>query len=248
MSTVKLVGGTIAGLGSFWAVSQITAMSVSRQSSSEPSPLPSEQERKDVFSKLAPTWDATVRWDEFTSGIRRWRRHLISRAEGDVLEVAVGTGRNLEYYNGAKVKSLTCIDFSRKMLEMLLIKKEKMNANFQVKLKVGNCSTLDFPDNTFDTVVDTFGICSFEDPVSALREMKRVCKPNGKVLLLEHGESDWPWMQKLLASQVSVHVKKFGCYNHRNIEQVIAQAGLTISESKRKHWGTIYCIECLVDK
>ena len=248
MSTVKLVGGTLAGLGGFWAVSQLTAMSVSRQASADPAPSPSEQDRKALFSKLAPTWDATVRWDEFTSGISRWRRQLVSRAQGDVLEVAVGTGRNLEYYNASNVRSLTCVDFSRKMLEILLAKKEQSGTPFEVKLKVGNCSHLDFPDNSFDTVVDTFGICSFEDPVSALQEMKRVCKPGGHVLLLEHGESDWPWMQSLLARQVSVHVKKFGCYNHRGIEDLIAQAGLTVTQSKRKHWGTIYCIECVVDK
>ena len=248
MSTVKLVGGTLAGLGGFWAVSQLTAMSVSRQARAEPVPPPSEQERKDLFSKLAPTWDATVRWDEFTSGISRWRRQLISRAQGDVLEVAVGTGRNLEYYDGSKVGSLTCVDFSRKMLEILLTKKEQSNREFDIKLKVGNCSRLEFPDNSFDTVVDTFGICSFEDPISALAEMQRVCKPGGKILLLEHGESDWPWMQNLLSRQVPVHVKKFGCYNHRGIEDLVARAGLTVTESKRKHWGTIYCIECVVNK
>ena len=244
----KLVGGTVAGLGGFWAVSQLTAMSVSRTAgrSDDAPPLPSEQERKDLFSKLAPTWDATVRWDEFTSGISRWRRQLISRAHGDVLEVAVGTGRNLDYYDESRVHSLTCVDFSRKMLEVLLERKKEKK--FQIKLKVGNCSRLDFPDNTFDTVVDTFGICSFEDPISALHEMKRVCKPGGFILLLEHGESDWPWMQTLLSRQVSVHVKKFGCYNHRSIEDLINQAGLTITQQKRKHWGTIYCIECAIDK
>jgi methyltransferase OMS1 len=223
-------------------------MSVSRQANADPVPLPSEQDRKALFSKLAPTWDATVRWDEFTSGISRWRRQLVSRAQGDVLEVAVGTGRNLDYYKASNVRSLTCVDFSRKMLEILLANKEQSAIPFEVNLKVGNCSHLDFPDNSFDTVVDTFGLCSFEDPVSALQEMKRVCKPGGHVLLLEHGESDWPWMQSLLARQVSVHVKKFGCFNHRGIEDLIAQAGLKVTQSKRKHWGTIYCIECVVDK
>jgi methyltransferase OMS1 len=241
----KLIGGTVAGLSGFWAVSQLTAMTVSRRSDSSSDPsrsCPSEQERKELFGKLAPTWDATVRWDEFTSGISRWRKQLIRRAEGDVLEVAVGTGRNLEYYDCVKIRSLTCIDFSRKMLEIFLAKTN--NFNLDVRLKVGNCSKLDFPDNSFDTVVDTFGICSFEDPISALSEMRRVCKPDGRILLLEHGSSDWPWMQTLLANQVGVHVKKFGCYNHRSIEELIKASGIEIVEQKRKHWGTIYCFVC----
>jgi methyltransferase OMS1 len=250
MSAVKLVGGTIAGLGGFWVVAQLTALGVNRSKNSTPV-FPTEQERKDLFSKLASSWDATVRWDEFTSGINRWRKQLVSRASGEVLEVAVGTGRNLEYYNDRSVTSITAIDLSRKMLEAILDKKESgsINVKIPLKLKVGNCCDLsEFPDHRFDTVVDTFGICSFEDPVSVLKEMKRVCKPNGKILLLEHGESDWPFMQGLLTKQVGVHVRKFGCYNHRPIEQVVQDAGLKILSQKRKHWGTIYFYVCSPDK
>jgi len=252
MSTAKLVGGTLVGLGGFWAVAQITALGVSRKCPEKKEVVfPSEQERKDLFSNIAPKWDATVRWDDFTSGISRWRRQLAERARGDVLEVAIGTGRNLEYYNENYVKSVTGMDFSRKMLETILAKKEegKTNPNIELKLKVGNCSRLmEFRDSQFDTVVDTFGICSFEDPVSALKEMRRVCKPDGQILLLEHGESDWPFMQSLLENQVGVHVKKFGCYNHRSIRSLIDEAGLTVVSEKRKHWGTIYFYICSPNK
>jgi methyltransferase OMS1 len=250
-AAAKLVGGTIAGLGGFWAVAQLTAMGVTRGKESKEVEFPCEQERKDLFSKLAPTWDATVRFDEFTSGITRWRRHIAQRAQGDVLEVAIGTGRNLDYYDARQVTSVTGLDFSRKMLEIILARKEsgKIDPVLQLKLKVGNCSDLsEFTDSRFDTVVDTFGICSFEDPVSALKEMARVCKPDGKILLLEHGESDWPWMQGILAKQVGVHVKKFGCYNHRNIRKIIDEAGILVESEKRKHWGTIYFYVCSPNK
>jgi methyltransferase OMS1 len=251
MTTAKLVGGTIAGLGGFWAVAQLTAISVSRSSPKNPIDYPSEQERKTLFSNLAVKWDATVRWDEFTSGISRWRRQLANLARGDVLEVAIGTGRNLDYYDPTKVKSITGLDFSRKMLEVILAKKESGSSKMTIplKLRVANCSDLsDIKDSTFDTVVDTFGICSFEDPISALREMKRVCKPDGKILLLEHGESDWKFMQGLLSNQVAVHVKKFGCYNHRSIRSLIDDAGLSVIAEKRKHWGTIYFYVCSPSK
>lgn len=246
-AAAKLIGGTVAGLGGFWAVAQLTALGVTRGKTAPMIEYPSEQERKELFSKLAPTWDATVRFDEFTSGITRWRRQLARRARGNVLEVAVGTGRNLEYYRSSEVESITALDFSRKMLEVILGRKEKgqCDPKIELKLRVGNCSNLsDFNDGTFDTVVDTFGLCSFEDPVSALKEMKRVCKIDGQILLLEHGESDWPWMQKLLSRQVSVHVKKFGCYNHRSIRRLIDDAGLVVVSGKRKHWGTIYFYVC----
>ena len=248
MSAVKLVGGTVAGLGGFWAVAQITALGVSRnKSDSYEMDFPTESDRKQLFSSLAPKWDSTVRWDELTSGITRWRRQLALRARGDVLEVAIGTGRNLDYYRSDQVNSITGIDFSRRMLETILTKRNTGNlkSDIELKLKVGNCSDLsEFSDKHFDTVVDTFGICSFEDPVSALKEMKRVCKEDGQILLLEHGESDWPWMQGLLSRQVAVHVKKFGCYNHRSIRSLIDEAGLEIVSEKRKHWGTIYFYVC----
>lgn len=242
MSAWKLAGGAVAGLGGVWAVAQLTATWATRKVEARKiTEYPSEADRRAQFSKLAPTWDATVRWDEFTSGIGRWRKQLVRMAEGDVLEVAVGTGRNMSYYS-KNITSLTCIDFSRKMLEILLSKNEN---HPNLKLKVGNCSNLsDFKDEQFDTVVDTFGICSFEDPIASLKEMKRVCKKNGKILLLEHGESNWPWMQNLLQNQVPVHVAKFGCYNHRNIEDLVRESGLQIVSSKRKHWGTIYFIVC----
>lgn len=247
MSAAKLAAGAVVGLGGVWAVAQLTALSLTRKKESGlVSPSPSEADRRDLFSKLAPTWDATVRWDEFTSGISRWRRQLVRMATGDVLEVAAGTGRNMQYYTN-EVSSVTCLDFSRRMLEVMLGRKnEGEYAHISdLRLVVGNCSCLkEFHDNQFDTVVDTFGICSFEDPVSALREMGRVCKPGGRILLLEHGQSDWPWMQSLLSSQVGVHVKKFGCYNHRNIEDLVQQSGLKVVSSKRKHWGTIYFLVC----
>lgn len=248
MSATKLVGGTVAGLSGFWAIAQLTALGVSRN---KPNPsemdFPTESERKQLFSNLAPKWDSTVRWDELTSGITRWRRQLTRWAKGDVLEVAIGTGRNLEYYNPGQVKSITGIDFSRRMLETILARKASgdLKSGIELKLRVGNCSNLsEFADNHFDTVVDTFGICSFEDPLSALKEMMRVCKEDGRILLLEHGESDWPWMQGLLSRQVGVHVKKFGCYNHRSIRSLINEAGLEIISEKRKHWGTIYFYVC----
>ncbi len=247
-AAVKLIGGTVVGIGAFWTVAQLTAMGVSRVGgpvkNSTPVSYPSEQERKELFSKLAPTWDATVRWDEFSTGIARWRRQLLQRAFGDVLEVAAGTGRNLKYYNPKSISSVTCVDFSRRMLEVILSKKQELHIPFPVKLKCGNCAQLEFDSESFDTVVDTFGICSFEDPVGALKEMARVCKPEGKILLLEHGESNWPFMQSLLSRQINTHVTKFGCYNHRSIEQIIKEADLEIIESKRKHWGTIYFLVC----
>jgi len=206
-------------------------------------PLPTERERQDIFNKLAPKWDATVRFDEFMAGIGRNRRKLIQRAEGNVLEVAVGSGRNFPYYSSAKVTSLTALDFSRPMLEVCDAKRKELEP-ISLRLKLATTSKLDFEDGTFDTVVDTFGICSFEAPLEALREMRRVTKQDGKILLLEHGASSWEVIQGLLNRTAHRHVEKFGCYPNRDIVSLVEKAGMHVEVDQRKHFGTTYTLIC----
>ncbi|KAF4739310.1 hypothetical protein FOZ62_016031, partial [Perkinsus olseni] len=183
-----------------------------------------------------------VRLDEYLMGITRWRRQLIANAEGDVLEVAVGTGRNFQFYNAKQVASVTAIDFSRRMLETAESKRHLVDP-IPLHLKSGNCASMkEFPDKAFDTVVDTFGICSFEDPTETLLEMKRVCR--GKVLLLEHGQSTYPLFRKYLHNTLIKHVEKFGCYNNREILRLVKQSGMRVLQVQRKHFGATYYIVC----
>lgn len=206
-------------------------------------PYPSEKERRDIFDKGAKKWDESVRFDEFVAGIGRARRLLVQQAEGDVLEVAIGTGRNFSYYNSAKVKSITGVDFSRNMLQAADGKRAELHP-ITLRLKVGSTHKLDFEDCTFDTVVDTFGICSFEAPVEALRELRRVVKEDGQILLLEHGASDWEMVQGVLNRGLCRHVHSYGCYPNRNIAALVREAGLYIEKDERKHFGTTYVLVC----
>lgn len=222
------------------------AFAATRLLSSPPEarPCPSERVRRDTFDGLAPKWDQTVRWDEFITGISRSRRLLVQHAAGDVLEVAVGSGRNFSYYNSAKVRSVTAVDFSRAMLEVADSKRDEL-APIPLRLKLASSQRLhDFPDCSFDTVVDTFGVCSFEAPVEALREMRRVLKDDGQMLLLEHGAATWEPVQGFLNRTSQCHVEKYGCYPNRNIERLVQEAGLYPVVSERKHFGTTYYLVC----
>jgi len=203
----------------------------------------SERARHDIFDGNAKKWDETVRRDEFLAGLGRVRRQLVQKASGDVLEVAVGSGRNFSYYNSAKVKSVTAVDFSRTMLEVADGKREELNP-IPLKLKKSSIHKLDFKDESFDTVVDTFGICSFEAPVEALREMRRVVKEDGQILLLEHGASTWEFVQGMLNKGLHTHVHKYGCYPNRDIAGLVREAGLHIAVDERKHFGTTYILVC----
>ena len=204
-----------------------------------------ELQRHAIFDSKAKRWDGQVRVQELMSGFRNLRRRLIQEAEGDVLEIACGTGRNMKWYNAARVTSLTLTDFSRNML-LVAKDKTKQCAPIPVKTKLANCYKLDFPDKSFDTIVDSFGICSFEKPVESLKEMARVCKDDGKILLLEHGAPyhKYATVRRYLDNTVEMQVEKWGCYCNRDIVRLVKQAGMEIETEARRHFGTTYLLIC----
>lgn len=101
---------------------------------------------------------------------------------------------------------------------------------------------LPFADNSFDSVVDMFGLCSYDDPVRALREMSRVCKPGGKLLLVEHGRGSTPRVNNHLDKWAPRHAKNWGCWWNRDIRRVIRLSGLTVEKWDNKHFGTSHYI------
>ncbi|QGP91982.1 Ubiquinone/menaquinone biosynthesis C-methyltransferase UbiE [Neomoorella glycerini] len=115
-----------------------------------------------------------------------WRRRVWREARGRVLEVGVGTGANFPFYPpGCQV---TAIDFSPGMLARA---RQKLHlARVAVDLKEMDVQHLEFTDNSFDTVVATCVFCTVPDPVQGLKEVRRVCRPDGRIVLLEHVRSE----------------------------------------------------------
>lgn len=138
------------------------------------------EQTKARYARIAPLYDALETPMErlFHS---RFRRRLFTHVRPcEILEIGVGTGRNLEYYPaGAHV---TAIDLSPRMLDQA----RRRLSRPQVTLLEMDAQALQFPDESFDLVLATFVFCSVPDPVLGLAEARRVCKPCGKLLLLEH--------------------------------------------------------------
>ena len=137
---------------------------------------------KRAWAKRAGSYDKSIGFFErrvFGTEHRAW---ACSKASGDTLEVAVGTGLNLPLY-GDDVQ-LTAIDLSPEMLEVARQRAQEVGA--RVELKEGDAHALPFADETFDCVVCTYSLCNIPDPRQAVGEMKRVLRPGGKLLLVDH--------------------------------------------------------------
>ncbi|DBA04392.1 TPA: hypothetical protein N0F65_009988 [Lagenidium giganteum] len=208
-----------------------------KKSANLPKPL-DHHERLRVFNANAAKYDAEVSFDEMMVGISLMRRFLLGHAHGRVLEVAAGTGRNVTYY--PQDTQLTLTDFSDGMLAQ--IPASATQALASCEQRVMSADALEFSDESFDAVVDTFGLCSMDDPVDALREMQRVCKRDGKILLLEHGRSHYAWLSSILDKFADLHAQRWGCSWNRDIVQLVQQAGLEIEMMHRFHFGTTYYI------
>ena len=154
------------------------------------------------------------------------RRLLLQNARGKVLEIGLGTGLNLPHYPEG-VSWLHAAEPATLLPERLIQRGKE--ATFPVEIKRISAETLPFDDRTFDCVVSTWTLCTIPDPVKALREVRRVLKPGGVFLFLEHGRSDdakiAAWQDRLNPLQ---NIIGCGCNLNRRIDQLIAEAGLKI--------------------
>jgi ubiquinone/menaquinone biosynthesis C-methylase UbiE len=117
------------------------------------------------------------------------RAWVCSRAEGETLEVGVGTGLNLPFYSGAV--RLTGIDLSPAMLA--IARQQASHLDHPAELREADAQALPYPDESFDTVVCTFSLCAIPDDRRAVAEMYRVLRPAGRLLLADHvAGSSWP--------------------------------------------------------
>ena len=186
------------------------------------------------WDRYAPRYDKDIGFFErvqFGDG-RQW---VCSQAHGDVLEVAVGTGRNLPFYP-AEVR-LTGLDFSPVMLAQARARAAELGR--EIDLREGDAQALPFADASFDTVVCTLGLCGFPDERAALDEMYRVLRPQGTLLLLDHVGSDrrivyfGQWLLERMT------VRTIGDYQTRRPLPVVEQAGFVIRRQERLKAGTV---------
>jgi len=156
---------------------------------------------------------------------RRFREQALSHARGDVLEVGVGTGKNLHYYPSEL--QVTAVDFSSGMLERAHEQKEYLGLD-RVTLMKMDVEDLKFPDASFDTVISTFVFCTVPDPLKGLTEVYRVLRPGGKAVFLEHMKSRNPLVNLFLGLMNLYSRPGLGTSMLRRTQENIATSGFNI--------------------
>jgi len=193
---------------------------------------------RDRYDRLAKWYDLGIAISELLF-LRRLRRRLLRPAAGRVLELAVGTGRNLPFY--PPICDVTAVDLSAGMLRKARNRIEAPTSSVELLQMDGE--NLGFQDSSFDTVVNSLTLCTYPDPVAALREMGRVCRAGGVILLLEHGRSTRrvpAWLQDRTAAW---HAKYAGCHWNREPLDLVRAAGLEVVSVGRTFFGVFHVIE-----
>lgn len=192
---------------------------------------------KETYADQAATVDRMEWVDRLLLG--RFRRRRFGSARGRVLDVACGTGTNVRYL--PESVEYVGIDVSPAMLRRARNRVAELGRDGTV-LEM-DAQALAFPDDSFDTVISSLSTCTFPDPVVALREMGRVCAPDGRILLLEHGRSSVEALGRLQDWRADAHFEKHRCrWNQEPLDHV-SRAGLSVTDVGTALLGVLTAIE-----
>jgi len=161
--------------------------------------------------------------------VRRQRAKVVPRAQGRVLEVGIGSGLNAPYYDRSRVNAIVGLDPSGAMRQRA--ERRVREAGLQVEFIGLSAETIPQPDASFDSVLITYTLCSIPDPLVALAEMRRVLKPEGRLIFCEHGRapdaSVRRWQDRLTPLWRRIGG---GCHLNRDIPALLAAGGFDCAD------------------
>lgn len=193
-----------------------------------------------LFDRQAKRYDLRGQKDERrVTPLVRIRKMLLAKASGRVLEAAVGAGANFPHYPA--LVHVTAVDISPEMVARArqAAERHRVTAEFYVE----DLERMEFPEDAFDTVVSTLSLCGYADPVDMLRKFRRWCRPQGRILLLEHGAASFAPLRLLQHGIDPLQVRKVGCHADRDILAIARAADLRMLREERKFLGALYVIE-----
>lgn len=200
---------------------------------------------KNRYNRIAPIYDFLELMME-KGKMGDWRKSLwqklnnkIDKKEMRLLEAGVGTGTNIQYY--PEEIEIFAIDFSPKMIKKA--EKKALKYNKKVELLEMDIQDLEFEDNYFDLIVTSCVFCSVPDPVEGLKELKRVLKQDGRILMLEHMRSQNNFVAKVMDSFNWLSLYTWGANINRKTMKNIEKAGLEVVEANNLMFDIVKEIE-----
>ncbi len=203
----------------------------------EPTPRKSAAEVRGLYADLAPKMDRMAWLNRLVTGGHR--RRLFGKARGRTLDVACGLGLNLRYL--PEDVDYVGVDLSPDMLARARARHAGREPTPEF-LRM-DASDLEFDDDAFDTVISSLSTCTFPDPGAVLREMGRVCRPDGRILLLEHGRSSVEALGRFQDWRADAHYENHGCRWAQDPLEVVDEAGLPVRRHRTSLLGIITAIE-----
>jgi ubiquinone/menaquinone biosynthesis C-methylase UbiE len=187
-----------------------------------------------IQDKEAPRYDRQMGFFDriLFAGGREW---ACSQVKGRVLELAIGTGRNLPYY--AADARLTGVELSPRMIEIARAHAEELGR--AVDLQIGDAQALDFGHESFDTVIITFGLCTIPDDRGAVTEAHRVLRAGGRLVLLEHVRSPSPAVRAVQRLLDPLSVRFAADHLVRDPLDYLASVGFEIESVQRLKRGIV---------
>ena len=170
----------------------------------------------------------------FVCGLKptmKQREKVVPNAKGHVLEIGIGSGLNLSYYDQSQVKSLVGIDPSKETWEVN--KAKQTNLGFDFKYIQTGAENLPFDNHSFDTIVITYTLCTIPDAIKAMSELRRVLKPSGQLLFCEHGKAPDAAVLKW-QNRINPYWQKLGggCHLNKDIPKLINENGFKVADLK----------------
>ena len=164
------------------------------------------------------------------AGLSAHRQALLADAEGDVVEIGGGSGANLPFY-GDRVRSLTIVEPEQPMMKRL--ERRAGDERADARLVVAPAEALPFEDASFDTAVSTLVLCTVDDQAQALAELRRVLRPGGRLLFIEHVRSEDPKVARLQDRVHPINVRiAHGCHCNRATAAGLTAAGFDIVDKQ----------------
>lgn len=193
-----------------------------------------------IYDQLAPDWNRRQAAGERVLIGDAMRRELARHLRGDVLELGSGTGATFPFLNWDAVTSLIATDLSGGMLEQA--RRHEAIAGRPVTFRQVDASHLPFGDETFDTITASLMLCTVPDPEATLREMSRVARPDGRIVILEHVRAPNRLIAALQRLLSPLQERQMGCHLDRATDGLVLDMGFTVRHHQTRFLGVFHLL------